>query len=196
MSQLRLTSFDNKEFKLNVTQFRSPMSAAITSVQTRKMMQHFAIRCGQPDINFTVRYASMKDKHEFESFVRRHMLESQDEKDAEVSLWWPERNIENWTGFITQYSVIERRFETAPAATFGVSLVDSMMSEKTTIATRIIDVWKILGMQIPAYQGYGDTILILPSAPSSSVTPINPDRTPPTQTPTPPAPINSGDAPR
>lgn len=192
MSQLRIYGgSDSQEFKLNVTQFRSPMNASINSVQTKTMLQHFPIRCGQPDINFTVRYASLSDKHSFESFVRKHQQETQQLTKADqklVNLWWPERNIENWTGYITSYTVVEKRFEVAPAATFGVSLVDSMMSEKTTIATRAVDIWKILGIQIPAYQGYEDVLIVPPTKPSQQFPPGS-------SGPTAPIPLNSGDAP-
>lgn len=203
MSQLKIYAGQSREFSLNVTQFRSPMSASITSVQTKTMMQHFPIRSGQPDISFTVQYESLDAKHGFESFVRKHQQEtaSMTQDDAKsVTLWWPERNIENWTGYITQYQVREARFETAPKATFGVALVDSMMSVKTTIATRSVDVWKILGLQIPAYKGYDDLIIVPPASPSSN-TPINPQDTVGgnpngVSTPQAPNPINSGDAPQ
>jgi hypothetical protein len=196
MSQLKIFNATSKEFRLNVTQFRSPMNASINSVQTKTMLQHFPIRCGQPDINFTVRYASLDDKHSFESFVRQHMLDTKNitkDDDKALTLWWPERNIENWTGYITAYTVTEKRFEVAPAATFGVALVDSMMSEKTTLATRSVDIWKILGIQIPEYRGYDDLMLIPPTPPSSN-NPTN-SETRPGSAPTLPRPINSGDAP-
>lgn len=173
MSHLYIYDHRSREFKMNVTQFRSPMNASINSVQTKSMAQHFPIRCGQPDINFTVQYASLEDKHAFEGFVREHQRTAATEKDTEITLWWPERNIENWTGFITQYAVNEKRFETAPSATFGVSLYESMMSEKTTLASRGIDVTKIFGIQIPGYRGYRDTILVRPNF-SNPAQPVNP----------------------
>ena len=202
MSQLLLYGRNSRDFKLNVTQFRSPMSASINSVQTKTMVQHFPIRSGQPDISFTVQYASLDEKHSFESFVRRHQQETASVTKTDpktVTLWWPERNIENWTGYITAYTVAEKRFEVAPKATFGVSLVDSMMSTRTTLATRTIDVWKILGIQIPEYKGYEDLILVPPRRPGTT-TPINPNDAvgggPGNANPTSPGPINSGDAPR
>lgn len=195
MSQLRVSDMSGRVFKLNVTQFRSPMNASITSVQTRKMLHHFPIRSGQPDINFTVQYASLADKHSFEGFVRKHQQEAglADKKNPRsVTLWWPERNIENWTGYIISYTVNERRFETAPSATFGVSLIDSMMSERTTIATSPLAVWSIIGIPIPKLKDGRDGILIPPSR-IGGQQPINPQDA--VGTPTAPPPINSGDAP-
>ena len=65
-----------REFTLNVLQFRSPMSAAINSVQTRTMLQHFPIRCGQPDIEFTVQFARRQEKTVFQAFVREHQVKA------------------------------------------------------------------------------------------------------------------------
>lgn len=197
MSQLRLYDKDSKEFKLNVTQFQSTMSSQINTVQVRKMLHHFPIRCGQPDISFTVHYPSMDDKHEFEAFVRKHQLSARDDNNAEVRLWWPERNISNWTGYIVTYRVAERRFQSAPQATFGVSLVNSLMSTKTTLATRGIDVAKILGIQIGAYTGQyenDNSTIIIPPSPTSNTPPVNPQDLPRNagNIPTPPLPITAG----
>lgn len=178
MSFLRIYDPDSREHRMNVTQFRSPMNASINSVQTKTMLKHFPIRAGQPDINFTVQYNSMDDKHNFEGFVRQHQVSAQNRGlDAAVTLWWPERNIENWTGFIVQYTVNEKRFEVAPRATFGVSLVKSMMSDRTTLASRGIDVAKIFGIQIPQYRGYNDLMLIEPTF-TDTTQPVNPQDVP------------------
>lgn len=191
MSQMKVTDKrTGKSYDLNVTQFRSPMTAAITSVQTKAMLQHFPIRCGQPDINFTVKFTSQDDKHVFQGFVRQHQLMAAMEDNTWVTLWWPERNINNWTGYIVQYGVSERRFEVAPIVTFGVSLVDSLMSEKTTIASKGIDLDRILGPQIAPYIGYRDTILVPPTY--NRELDVNPQDGPAPEVPTPPSPISGG----
>ncbi|ASZ74705.1 hypothetical protein KHO57_gp199 [Mycobacterium phage Phabba] len=185
MSHLYITDYKGREFKMNVTQFRSPMQAQINSVQTRTMLAHFPIRSGQPDINFTVQYADLNDKHAFEGFVREHHVSTREDDNTEVNLWWPERNIVNWTGHIMGYSVTEKRFETAPSATFGVQLVKSLMSEKTTLASRGADWRKILGPQLNQYRGYDDLILVLPNFTGQQ--PVNPQDTT-LEPPGPPAP--------
>lgn len=191
MSQLVIKGHRGKEFKLNVTQFRSPMSASITSVQTRTMMQHFPIRAGQPDINFTVRFASIQDKHDFQAFVRDHQTYAQSHSGEKVgdggliTLWWPERNIENWTGYIVEFRVVETRFIYAPAVTFGVSLIDSLMSERTTISSFGSSPTSIWGPQIPAWQvtnpGEPESDLVPPTPPSSQ-TPVPTRSAPPVPT--------------
>ena len=174
MSQLVIKGHRNKQYKLNVVQFRSPMGAEIYSAQTRKMVQHFPIRAGQPDINFTVQFASIEDKHIFQTFVRDHQINAQTAsvEDGLATLWWPERNIENWTGYIVDYRVQEQRFVYAPKATFGVALVESLMSERTALTSRGAGWTSIWGPQIPAYRGPGpnevDNVIQPPTRPSSA----------------------------
>lgn len=166
MSQMILTGRNGNEFKLNVTQFRSPMSAQIDSVQTRTMQHHFPIRCGQPDIQFTCVFASLDEKHRFQNFVREHQtraLSMDKDTPMDVNLFWPERNIENWTGYISQFKVNERRFEYAPIVTFGVDLIDSLMSEKTTISSTSSDVMAIIGPQIAPWSEAIDALITIPS---------------------------------
>lgn len=185
MSQLVVKGHQGQQFKLNVTQFRSPMSASITSAQTRTMMQHFPIRCGQPDINFTVKFASQDDKHKFQAFVRDHQIYAQSHAGEKVGdgglvyLWWPERNIENWTGHIIDFKVVEARFVYAPSVTFGVALIDSLMSARTTISSSGPGISSIFGQQIPTLPDPStpDSLITLPTPPSRG--PVPTQSTPP-----------------
>lgn len=176
MSQLLIKGHNGARFKLNVTQFRSPMSASIASVQTRKMMHHFPIRAGQPDIQFTVQFRSIDDHHKFRDFVREHQLNTHtvdyNTRDGMVTLLWPERDINNWTGYITTMPGREVRFEYAPKVTFGVSLVDSMLSERTIDYSRGNSIWSVAGPQIPAYvlDAFDvESLFQLPSLPNSEI---------------------------
>ena len=72
-----------------------------------------------------------------------------------------------------------------PSATFGVQLVKSLMSEKTTLASRGADWRKILGPQLNQYRGYDDLILLLPNFTGQE--PVNPQDTT-LEPPGPPAP--------
>lgn len=161
MSQLILRGHNGARFELNVTQFRSPMSASINSVQTRTMMHHFPIRAGQPDIQFTVHFASVEEKHKFQNFVREHQKNTQKaqytsgplERGA-VTLMWPERDILDWTGYIVSMPVREPRFEYAPKVTFGIALLDSLMSVTTTQASLGSSFWTIAGPQIPDWNPF------------------------------------------
>jgi hypothetical protein len=154
------------------------MSADITSVQTRTMAQHFPIRSGQPDIQFTVQFRSIDDKHAFQSFVRDHQRNGQNadysttlttNDSGMVVLFWPQRGITNWKGYITSLQVQEVRFEYAPRITFGVTLVTSMLSDRTYNSSRGNDLLLgIISQQIGPYIAFpGDDFLQPPSPPSA-----------------------------
>lgn len=165
MSQLLLTSHDGYQFALNVTQFRSPMSSGINSVQTHTMLQHFPIRAGQPDIQFTVLFRGQDEKHEFQNFVRQHQQQALTETPAnirDVNLLWPERNIMNWTGYITSFRVDERRFVTAQSVTFGVDLVNSLLSARTTVSSTGTPYQNVFGPQIAEWSSAIDPLFAIP----------------------------------
>lgn len=184
MSQLILRGHKGAEFKLNVTQFRSPMNADITTAQTRKMAQHFPIRAGQPDVQFTVQFRSIDDHHAFYNFVRDHQRNSQvadhtpsrNDNSGMVNLFWPQRGIKDWWGYITSLSVREARFDYAPRLTFGVMLVSSMLTERTYNASLGSSLMSgILANQIPILDLMQDVLIQLPTMPSSQQQPTNPD---------------------
>ena len=158
MSRLIMRGHTGKEFKLVITQFRSPMSATINSAQTRRMMNHFPIRAGQPDIEFTAQFTSRDEKHDFQDFVREHQLNALDDdytdsvtSSGAVTLMWPERNIASWTGYIVNMPVQEARFDYAPKVTFGVMLIKSLMSEQTFSESLGSTFDSIVGITIPPY---------------------------------------------
>jgi len=165
VSKLILRGHNGAEFKLSVTQFRSPMSATINTVQTRRMSHHFPIRAGQPDIEFTVHFPSQDDKHDFQNFVRDHQLNALDDKytnsstsSGAVTLLWPERDIKSWTGYIVDVPVQEVRFDYAPKLTFGVMLISSLMSERTFASSLGSGFDNIFGNVIAPYVPDGEDI--------------------------------------
>lgn len=177
MSKLILRGHSGAEFKLSVTQFRSPMSATINTVQTRRMAHHFPIRAGQPDVQFTVQFPSQDEKHRFQNFVRDHQLNALDDKytssatsSGAVTLLWPERNMDSWTGYIVSVPVQEVRFDYAPKLTFGVMLVNSLMSEQTFGSSLGSSFDNIFGIQISPYVPDSEDLanwFQLPTAPAS-----------------------------
>jgi hypothetical protein len=175
MSKLTIKVPTEGDFQLNVTQFRSPMAAEITSVQTRTMQQHFPIRSGQPDIEFTVQFRNTSDRDKFKDMVRRHQQHVQNIPTDWVTLFWPERNILNWTGFLTLYPVAIKRFDYAPKVVFGVILIDSLMSEHTFASSTSAPFANVLGPQIPfdfsLLTGLVDSLIKLPTFPSAGSTP-------------------------
>lgn len=177
MSQLIIRGHGGARFALNVTQFRSPMSAAINSVQTRKMVQHFPIRAGQPDIQFTVQFPSIDAHHKFRDFVRDHQRNTLSDKyasanvsDGAIILNWPERDIVDWKGYITSMPGREIRFEYAPKVTFGVMLIESLMTQRTFNFSLGNEFWSILGQALGRYMPHPQDLISnfqLPTPPSS-----------------------------
>lgn len=156
------------------------MSASINSVQTRKMAHHFPIRAGQPDIQITVHFASTDDKHNFQNFVREHQRNSQIADytigstaldNGSVVLNWPERNIINWTGYIVNMPIKESRFEYAPRVTFGIALIESMMSTRTTSSSLGNSFWTVAGVEIGQYIPFDPEVDFRLPTPSPSDTP-------------------------
>ena len=180
MSQMILRGHKGAQFKLNVTQFRSPMNADITTVQTRKMAQHFPVRAGQPDVQFTVQFRSIDEYHAFRDFVRDHQRNSQvadhtptrTDNSGMINLFWPQRGITDWWGYITSLQVREARFIYAPKLTFGVMLVSSMLTERTynaSLGNTLLS--GIIANQIPAYSFPEDSLIQLPTTPISQQQP-------------------------
>lgn len=157
MSKLRLWSRQG-DWQLNVTSFSSPITAQITSVQTKTMAHHYPIKVTQPDLQLSVQFVSETEFEKFQKFVRSHQQDAQATAKL-VFLSWPERNIDNWTGIIKQFKAGGMRRNYAPKASFSVDLVDSLVSSRADISTVAQDLWQtIYGV------GMKDGVLGLPSA--------------------------------
>lgn len=160
MSQLYLRApLVGASWKLNVTSFNTTLFSQISSVQTRIMQQHFPVKAQQPAVEFQVVFGSEKDFESFWKFVRSHHQAALADfsKRPEVTLWWPEREIKNWTGFITEFRAGGARRNPAPHARLSVDLVDSMFSVRTDLASSVPN-W----IQVAGY-GSPDGMFSLPS---------------------------------
>lgn len=139
-----------KSFELNCLQFDSPIVAAIGSVQTRSVMRHFPVKVNQSEINFLVQFASEPDFEEFQEFVRETQLQAQTNgENPGVVLWWPERNIRNWTGIIKAFRAGGMRRNYSPRATFSVSLITSSVAQRSMISSIAADPLTIAGIGSP-----------------------------------------------
>lgn len=135
MSQLQILTNNLGNFRLNVLSFSSPIFGSISGAQTRYMMQWYPIKANQPEVQFDVQFASELDYEKFQKFVRDSQTTSLNAPQPMVHLNWPERNINNWSGMITEFVAGGSRFNPAPRAQFIVSLVDSFVSKYTEIST-------------------------------------------------------------
>ena len=137
MSQLVVKSRGvGREFKLNCLQFSAPIVASISSVQTREMVRHFPIKVNQSDVDFLIQFSSEKDFEDFQDFVRKTQQDALiNDRYPGVTLWWPERNIENWTGVIKNFKAGGMRRNFSPRATLSVSLIESSVALRSFISS-------------------------------------------------------------
>lgn len=156
MSRLKISGTD-RDFDMNVTAFTSPVYGSISSAQTRTKAIHFPTKISQPEIQFDVIFSSETNFEDFQKFVRNHQQHSLATASL-LTLWWPERNIFNWTGVISQFQAGGARINYTPRARFTVDLVDSMVSARTSLAS-----WSTGWRSIYGAFGPVDAVLRIPS---------------------------------
>lgn len=157
MSKLSLAN-NQATWSLNVIQFSSPIFGALSSAQTKTMAMHFPIRANQPEIQFDVIFPSENEYEQFQRFVRAHQQDALTNLNL-LTLNWPERNINNWTGVIKIFQSGGKRFNFAPRASFAVDLVDSMVSSRIGLVADELNWRAIYG------EGMGaDSVLSPPTA--------------------------------
>lgn len=162
MSRLKLRGL-GETWDMNVLAFNAPIVSQITSVQTRPMLQHFPIKVNQPEIELTVMFNSEREFERFQAFVRRHQVNAQrlatlGIDQGLITLWWPEREIRNWTGVIQNFRAGGARRNYAPVVKISITLVTSMVATRTDIASWAMNFLTIAGFGSPG------GMLDLPSA--------------------------------
>lgn len=152
MSKLRVTSRElGTTYALNCTAFTAPIAASITSVQTRTLTQHFPVKVNQPEAEFDIVFANENDFEHFQQFARANQIAAQsaDSTSVGVVLYWPERNIMNWTGTIKTFRAGGQRANVAPRAKLEISLLSSMVATTTNIASIASNWMTIFGLGMP-----------------------------------------------
>lgn len=159
MSKLRMRSQGlGATYDLNVLAFTAPINATITTVQTRLMTQHFPVKVNQPEVEFDVVFRSEKEFEAFWRFVHAHQLQALTNiTHPGVTLFWPERDILNWTGVIKQFVAGGARRNYTPHAKLNISLIDSMVAQRTDVMSIISNWQSIFG------QGMNNGVLGLPT---------------------------------
>jgi hypothetical protein len=102
----------------------------MSSTQVQSMAIWFPIKVSQPDIQFDVVFPDETTYQKFQDFVRLHQQQASNSTSI-LTLNWPQRNINNWTGFIRQFEAGGRRWNVMPRASFTVDLVDSFVTSRT-----------------------------------------------------------------
>ena len=149
MSQLRVSSSSGGDFYLNVLSFSSPIFGELNSAQTKTQVQYFPIKAFQPEIRFNVIFPSEALYEQFQTYVRDNQVDAQSNRvNPGVTLNWPQRSINNWTGVITGFKGGGMRRNYAPRAQFVVELTSSLVTELTTISSFGADWTTIFGSAI------------------------------------------------
>ena len=158
MSHLLIKTKPFGTFRMNVLQFTSPIFGTLSAVQTRTMLQHFPIKANQPNIEFVVVFPSEYEYERFQKFVKATQNYALTIGQESITLSWPERGINNWTGVIKEFRAGGARRNYTPRARFTVDLVTSMVSEKAFYGSTGTPFSQVLGPFILD----ADTILKLP----------------------------------
>lgn len=174
MSFLELRSPTGENVKLNCVSFTTSMSGLISSAQTKTMLQHFPVKAEQPAVEFDIVFRNEKNFEDFQKIVRNHHLAALNSwLNPEITLSWPERNINNWTGIIKNFRVGGAKSNFVPRAKLTVDLIDSVYSMRTQIASMAASFWTIAGYGSPAGMFIDDLIgrdiFALPNLPETEL---------------------------
>jgi hypothetical protein len=149
MSQLIVSAASQDPFYMNVLSMSSPVFGEMNSAQTKSMVQWFPIKAMQPEIQFNVIFPTENEWEDWQVYCRTNMINAQSSNtvagNAGVTLNWPQRSIQEWSGLITKVNAGGRRFNVAPRASFIVQLINSLVSNSTTFGSfGITNMWQAL----------------------------------------------------
>lgn len=179
-----------------VTSFTSPLTGTITSAQTKTKLQHFPIKSSQQNMVFEIVCTSWDELKKLQDFIRAHQKAAMTTSTRpEINMWWPQRGIENWSGFVEKMQGGDRRFNFVPKVSCEFFLIDSLLSEKTFGSSLASDFSDMLQNDIghSNLPGTGWADDITPPANGGTTSPILP--TLPPSTGGTPNPIGGGLAP-
>ena len=151
-TSLQLKTLAHGSWNVNVLDFSSPIYDTFVSAQTKTKTVWFPIKTNQPSIQFDVQFVNEIDYENFQNFVRISQimaLSAQPTAPYAITLYWPARSIDNWSGYITQFLAGGRKANPAPRARFSVDLIKSMITDLTTLTSMAPDFMSLMPQQIP-----------------------------------------------
>ncbi|HEX4715878.1 MAG TPA: hypothetical protein VH164_13220 [Ktedonobacteraceae bacterium] len=131
MSQLRVSGTGQQDFFLNVLNFDSPVMGEMNSGQTKTQVQYFPIKAFQPELVCNVIFNSETTWEAWQAWARTNMVNTQNSNNTGnpgVTLNWPERNINNWTGIIPAAKAGGMRRNYTPRTRVEFQLIVSLVS--------------------------------------------------------------------
>lgn len=138
MSQLRVSAFGQQDFFLNVLSFDSPIYGEMNNAQTKAQVQYFPIKAFQPELVCDVIFRSEAEWQAWQTWVRQNMINTQNSNatgSPGVTLNWPQRNINNWTGVIGSTKAGGMRRNYAPRTRVEFQLIVSLVSNLGVFAS-------------------------------------------------------------
>lgn len=130
---------------MNVLSFNSPIFGTLVPAQTKTIAQYFPIKANQPEIQFDVIFRNESEYERFQQFVRATQQFALTAQTPQITLYWPERNIINWTGVIKSLRAGGMRRNYTPRAVFVVDLIDSLVSQRTEFSSFAAPFGEIIG---------------------------------------------------
>lgn len=162
MSQLRCSANGQNDFFHNVLSINSPIFGQMNSAQTKSQIQYFPIKVHQPEVQFNVIFTSEAMWETWQVWVRDNMVNAQGVNtligNVGVTLNWPQRSVNNWSGVIQRQKAGGRRRNYAPRDSFTVQLANSLVSNVTTFGSFGTTAWQAITMA----NANTDTLLQLP----------------------------------
>jgi hypothetical protein len=137
---------------MNVISFSSPIIGSIGGAQTKKNMVWYPIKANQPEIQFEVQFLSEMDYERFSDFVQDSQVWAMTATTPMVYLDWPERNINQWSGLISEFEAGGKRANPTPQAQFTVFLFDSFVSRYTEMSTIPANFYNSLGFNLQGFR--------------------------------------------
>jgi hypothetical protein len=171
MSLLRMTCAGTGTFDAKVMGFSSPLTGVMISAQTKTKLQHFPFKASQQSFKMDLIMNGWEEYNDLQNFVRQHQLAAiPAAREPEVDLWWPERGINHWTGFVKNMQAGDKRFNFTPRTTLEFLLVDSLLSEKTWTSSFATDFREMFNTDIgtPSDPNSPDSVITPPTPPKQS----------------------------
>ena len=143
-----------RAYEAKVMAYDSTIDGEFVSAQTKIGKQHFPFKTEHTDINFSLIMRNHAELQWFAEFVRRHHMIALGNDAQTMRLNWPERGIDNWSGFVKSIQTGEQMGITAPRVVISFILIDSLTSRRTWTASSGGDFSEI-------YDGYDGSLPFL-----------------------------------
>lgn len=136
-------------YTAKVLAFNTVMVSSIQSVQTKRYLQHFPIKVEQPSLSLVLQTRGVREAQSLARLVRRHHEQALSGDPQPAIFSWPERGIDDWSGFILACDMGESVSDPFPHISLEVQLVDSMVSRRTWNSSTASPVEAIYQGEIP-----------------------------------------------